>query len=182
MAAESQLTTAKEYAALPEQNALIELIGGEIVVPPPPTPEHQDILANLRDFLNEIAKVRGFGRWYFAPVGLYISGYDVFEPDLMLFAPDQRPGKRENPVEKIPLIVVEILSPGTRRYDLREKLPRYAGRGIGEYWVVDPVSRSITINLLDEQGIYRPHIIGRGPVSVGVYTGEMLPLEDIFDS
>lgn len=182
MVAEFRLMTAKEYAALPEQNALIELIGGEIVVPPPPTPEHQDISANLRDFLREVAQRRGFGRWYYAPVGLYISGYDVFEPDLMLFAPDQRPGKRENPVEKVPLIVIEILSPGTRRYDLREKLLGYAGRGIGEYWVVDPVSQSITINLLDGQGIYKPHILRHGPISVGVYAGEMLPIDDIFNS
>jgi hypothetical protein len=68
MVAESPLITASEYAALPKQNALIELIDGELVVPPPLTSEHQATLVNPRDFLNEIARVRGFGRRYFAPV------------------------------------------------------------------------------------------------------------------
>ena len=67
MIAEEQLVSAKGYPALPEQHAFVELIREEIVVQPPLTPEHQDILANLRDFLNEIARVRGFGRRYFAP-------------------------------------------------------------------------------------------------------------------
>jgi Uma2 family endonuclease len=177
--AEVKLTTAKEYAAMPEQNALIELIGGEIVAPPP-TPEHQDISANLRDFLVEVAKVRGFGRWYYAPVGLYVSAYDVFEPDLMLFAPDQRPGKHENPVQKIPLIVIEILSLSNRGNDLIKKLPRYPSRGIPEYWIVDPSTKSIRINLLDESGNYLRVPIGEGPIQVGLYKGVVLPLDDIF--
>lgn len=180
MVAEVKLTTAKEYAAMPEQNALIELIGGEIVMPPPPTPEHQDVSANLRDFLHDVAKERGLGRWYYAPVGLYVSGYDVFEPDLMLFAPDQRPGKHENPVKKIPLIVIEILSPSNRGNDLIKKLPRYASRGISEYWIVDPSTKTIWINLLDEIGNYLQIPIGDGPIQVGVYEGVVLPLNEIF--
>lgn len=180
MVAEAKLTTAKEYAAMPEQNALIELIGGEIVVPPPPTPEHQDISANLRDVLHDVAKARGFGRWYYAPVGLYVSPYDVFEPDLMLFAPDQRPGRHENPIQKIPLIVIEILSPGNRRNDLIKKLPRYASRRIPEYWIVDPSTKAIWINLLDENGNYVQIPINDGTIQVGLYEGVVLPFSEIF--
>ena len=34
--------------------------------------------------------------------------------------------------------MVEILSPGTARRDLGEKLRLYAESGVAEYWIVDP--------------------------------------------
>ncbi|CAN5514816.1 Uma2 family endonuclease [soil metagenome] len=180
MVAESQLISAREYAMWPEQRAPIELIGGEVVVSPGPTPDHEMILSDLKDVLRSVAEARQLGRWFQAPLDLFISGYDVLQPDLMLFAPDQLPGRKELPVEKIPLIVLEVLSPGTRRTDLREKLPKYASRGIGEYWVVDPTNKSVTINLLNDFGAYQPHIVGSLPINVGLYEGIRLPLADIF--
>jgi Uma2 family endonuclease len=37
---------------------------------------------------------------------------------------------------------VEILSPSTRTYDLREKANLYARYGIPEYWIADPLAPS----------------------------------------
>jgi Uma2 family endonuclease len=180
MVAEPQLVTALEFAKLPEQRAPIELIGGEITVSPSPTVEHHDIVAVLREYLGSAARARGLGLWYQAPLDLFVTAYDVFQPDLMLFALDQLPGKRELPIEKIPLIVIEVLSPGNRANDLIKKLPRYASRGISEYWVVDPVQQSIWLNLLDDDGNYRRLPVTNGPLQAGLYEGVVLPLRDIF--
>jgi Uma2 family endonuclease len=182
MVAEPQLVTAHEFAKLPEQRAPIELIGGEIVVSPSPTVEHHDIVGVLREYLGSAARARGLGSWYQAPLDLFVTAYDVFQPDLMLFSPDQLPGKRELPIEKVPLIVIEVLSPGNRANDLIKKLPRYASRGIPEYWIVDPVQRSIWINLLDSDGKYQRLPVTDGPIQAGLYEGLILPLGDIFTS
>jgi Uma2 family endonuclease len=42
-------------------------------------------------------------------------------------------------VEGAPDLIVEVLSPGTARRDLGEKLRLYGEAGVLEYWIVDPV-------------------------------------------
>ena len=44
-----------------------------------------------------------------------------------------------------PDLVVEILSPGTRRRDKSRKRAVYDREGVGEYWLVDPEARSVTV-------------------------------------
>jgi Uma2 family endonuclease len=180
MVAEQQFITAQEFAKMPKQQAFVELIGGEIVVSPSPTPRHDIVISNLKDELRVHCETLGLSRWYQAPVDLFIAGYDVLQPDLMVFRADQEPGLDELPVRRIPSIVIEVLSPGTRKKDLREKLPRYAGRGIAEFWVIDPANRSITLYLLGKDGAYQPYIVGKDPIEVGIYRGVTLPIDRIF--
>lgn len=180
MVAEIQLVSAREFARRPERQAFAELIGGEIVVSPSPTPRHDIVVSNLKDALRAGAVERGLGHWYQAPLDLFIDGYDVLQPDLMVFALGDEPDLDDLPVHNVPVLVVEVLSPGSRSRDIREKLPRYASRGIAEFWVVDPVNRTITIQILDEYGIYHPHIAGRSIIGVGVYAELSLELDQIF--
>jgi Uma2 family endonuclease len=44
-----------------------------------------------------------------------------------------------------PDLVVEILSPGTRRRDKGRKRAVYDREGVGEYWIVDPETQSVTV-------------------------------------
>lgn len=48
-------------------------------------------------------------------------------------------------VSPVPDLVVEILSPSTRKRDLTEKKDVYARNGVDEYWIIDPGARSMTI-------------------------------------
>jgi Uma2 family endonuclease len=72
---------------------------------------------------------------------LRFEGSEV-EPDLMVrpVAPgadwDRAP---------IPILIVEILSPSTRRRDRQQKRELYTDASIAEYWMVDPERRTITV-------------------------------------
>ena len=46
-----------------------------------------------------------------------------------------------------PDLVVEVLSPSNRAVDLIKKAALYLNYGVPEYWVVDPESESITVNV-----------------------------------
>ncbi len=64
--------------------------------------------------------------------------------------------------EPAPIVVVEVLSPSTKSTDLKEKRAEYIKRGIPEYWIINPISREITVLRLTT-GAY---------VEVGVFRGD----------
>ena len=44
-----------------------------------------------------------------------------------------------------PDLVVEVLSPSTRRKDMTLKLSKYAEAGVQEYWIIDPKKENIIV-------------------------------------
>jgi Uma2 family endonuclease len=144
------LLTVAEYAELGEtESGYTELLEGRLLMSPSPVPDHNvaaaELLVQLRPQLPEQLEV--------------IPDVDV---DLQLAAPDQ-PGFSRRPDLVIGsraararvrteggliragevLIVVEVVSPGSRRTDYITKRGEYADAGIPHYWIVDldkPVS------------------------------------------
>lgn len=57
------------------------------------------------------------------------------------------------------LLAVEVVSPGNEQIerDYVEKVAEYADAGITEYWIVDPISKKITVLVL-EQGSYSKNV------------------------
>ena len=49
-----------------------------------------------------------------------------------------------------PDLVVEVLSPGTAKNDKGYKKDLYEKSGVKEYWIIDPVPRSIEVYLLTD--------------------------------
>jgi Uma2 family endonuclease len=54
----------------------------------------------------------------------------------------------------VPDLIVEIISPGNSRTEMKDKFELYQEAGVLEYWVVSPVEKTIQIWTLDEQGCY----------------------------
>ena len=52
-------------------------------------------------------------------------------------------GRGKKKLTKAPELVVEVLSPSTAARDRNLKRRRYAAAGVLEYWLVDPVARTI---------------------------------------
>jgi Uma2 family endonuclease len=56
---------------------------------------------------------------------------------------------RTGPIDLVPDWVCEILSPGTRSYDLLVKRALYADVGVQHLWYVDPEARTLTVSRLE---------------------------------
>lgn len=137
--------TRADLDKLPDDGHRYELIDGTLVVTPAPSPEHQGVLFNLVLLLApgcpDDLRIR------FAPLDVAIADDTVMQPDLLI-APQAAFTARDLP--EAPLLVVEVLSPSTRRIDLMLKRSRYEAAGCRSYWVIDPQVPSITAwELLD---------------------------------
>src|SRR6478735_7044228 len=83
-------------------------------------------------------------------------------------------------VTELPRIVLEILSPASRTHDQIRKRSAYADRRIPEYWIIDPVARTLTVNIRDDRGVYIDVQMLSKMIPAGVFEGSPLDLEWIF--
>src|SRR4051812_32162264 len=137
--------TFNDYLLLPE-GAPVQLIGGELVREPSPTPLHQRVSGALFLELSKYILERGLGMVYAAPLDVYFDKFDAFQPDI-IFISSERSGIIGNKfIEGAPDLVIEILSPSSVTNDLTRKKAVYERSGVREYWIVDP--RKGTIDCL----------------------------------
>ena len=125
-----------------------EIINGELVVTPSPVPRHQIVLTNLIFRLQSHIEAEELGMLLPAPTDIRLSSGNVLIPDLSFTLKRREDIIGLKAVEGPPDLVIEILSPGTRRRDLTTKRALYVGFGVSEYWLVDPEARTVTVLVL----------------------------------
>jgi len=138
--------TYSDLVALPEDQLRHELIDGEHIVSPSPNTGHQTISLNLVRLLLPYLDQHRPGELLYAPFDVKLSPFTVLVPDLVYFTTERFARVvNEKHATAAPDLVVEILSPGTRRRDKGRKRAVYDREGVREYWIVDPEARSITV-------------------------------------
>jgi len=129
--------TYDDYLLFPDDGRRHELIDGEHYVTPAPTLRHQLISKRLFLALSDCLRERPLGQAFYAPVDVVPTDVDVVEPDL-LYVSNERAGILRDPVRGAPDLVIEIVSPSSRKTDEVIKRKLYERIGVCEYWVVDP--------------------------------------------
>lgn len=125
-----------------------EVIGGKVVLMAPATVNHNRIVKNITVLFENF--LRGRTCEYFANGnGLYLSeDEEEYIPDGMVVCdPDK---VRRTGIFGVPDLVIEVLSPGTARYDRGHKKDVYEKYGVREYWIVSPTDLSVEQYLLQD--------------------------------
>jgi Uma2 family endonuclease len=162
--------TYDDFLLFPEDGKRHELIDGVHYVTASPGLGHQELLGRLYLAIgNFLVGKRHLGRVFLSPLDVVLSYYDVVEPDLLFVAGDQQDILTEANVQGPPALVVEILSPSTRRRDEGIKRKLFEAKGIREYWIIDPKGLRVTV--------YRRDNRGRFPRLMELSRGEALLLE-----
>ncbi|MFN8559242.1 MAG: Uma2 family endonuclease [Dehalococcoidia bacterium] len=107
---------------------------------------------------------------------------DVFVIPAAAFAPFLGDEARlEAYTEPMPL-VVEVLSPSTRRYNQRAKLAAYQQRGDREIWLIDPRAghRRLTAWRRQPDGAYAETVYERGEVRPVALPGVVIDFDALF--
>ena len=131
--------TYDDFLLFPDDGRRHELIDGEHYVTPSPNTRHQRLVLRLSVALAAYVERRpASGEVFTAPFDVVFSHFDIVEPDVLFITADQQEIVTEKHVRGAPALVVEVLSPGTRRVDEKIKYRLFERAGVREYWLVDP--------------------------------------------
>lgn len=135
-----------------------EIIDGELYLMSSPSVIHQmlvgEIYFQIRSYLQgKKCKV------FVSPLDVRFSKekdfkkiWDVVEPDIMVVCDQDKID--EKGIAGAPDVLIEVLSPSTRRRDKLQKFNLYQQKGVKEYWWVDPEEMVVYPYVLNKEGIY----------------------------
>ncbi len=154
--------TRERVLALPDDGNRYELFDGELLVTPAPAGLHQFAVVLLQRLIDPYVLSQQLGWTFTCAADLRLGGEQLSQPDL--FVVPEIPADRSWAHFPNPILVVEILSPGSARFDRLVKRRRFQRAGIPEYWIVDLDARTIERwrpgdergEVLDEHLTWRP--------------------------
>ena len=138
----------------------VELLKGKILEMSAPSPIHQEISGNLQGALFVFLK-NSKCKLYTAPFDVRFSQkgesqvYTVVQPDLCVVCDFEKIDSKG--CVGAPDLVVEILSPGNSKKEMKSKFALYQEEGVREYWVVDP-ERELVFVYVAENKKFKPTI------------------------
>ena len=145
--------TYEDYLTFPDDGRRHELIDGEHYVIPAPVRRHQQLSMRLIFALGSHLLEQPRGEVYAAPLDVILSDFDVVQPDV-LFVSNERQEVLGEWIHGAPDIVIELLSPETRRRDEITKRRLYERVGVREYWIVDGEIEVVKIYRRQEDGSF----------------------------
>jgi len=149
--------TYDDFVRFPDDGLRHELIDGVHYVTPSPVTRHQQLSGRLYLAIGNYLEAHPeTGHLFHAPFDVIFSRWDVVEPDLLFIAADQLEILTTANVQGAPALVIEILSPGTRKRDLGIKRELFERGGVREYWVVDPKLADVAVYCRNLDGLLAP--------------------------
>ena len=168
----------------------VELIRGHITPMAAPSRKHQGISWRLTVSVDALFKHQKC-KAYAAPfdVRLLDKGkskkanknvYSVVQPDICIICDEKK--LDDKGCIGAPDLVIEILSPGNSKKEMRTKKQLYEENGIREYWIIDPERETVHQFVLGDNSLYNPPLIyvSEEIVYCAIFEALQVPLDDLF--
>lgn len=178
--------TYKEYLDFDKEESRYEFIDGYIYLQSSPRYIHQLLLQRLIVQMSSQLKKTNC-QPLFAPfdVTLYRNNDknkepSVVQPDLLVIC-DKENINSKGEYKGLPTLIIEILSPTNRSYDMIKKLDLYKSAGVSEYWIVDPSQSNIFIYNFKSNDIDSISCFHKGDLIVSKTFNELgICVDDLF--
>ena len=168
--AHANIYTEEDYYNLPE-NVRAELIDGQIYYMSAPSRIHQEILMFLsKTIANYIDSKKGPCKVYPAPFAVKLFSEDdknVVEPDISVICDPNKLTDRG--CTGAPDWITEIVSSGNSSHDYVRKLNLYMDAGVREYWIVDPIKKTVFVYHLEETKFEAAAYTFQDKIKVNIY-------------
>ena len=143
--------TYQEYEKL-EDEKRYEIIKGELLMVPSPSWEHQEISGELGFIIQQYVKEKKLGKVFYAPLDVALDTENLVQPDIGFISNKNQSIIKKKGIFGTPDLLIEILSPSSIYRDRYEKKDLYERFKVKEYWLVDPINKTIEVFALEEKG------------------------------
>ena len=154
--------TVQEYLRTPETVLPPELIYGAMRVAEAPLPRHQRAVGQLFRVLDQHVASHGLGEVWLSPIDVILDEerHLVLQPDL-LFISNERDFILMDRIRGAPDLTIEVLSPHPRIGDLNERLGWFAKYGVRECWVVELLSKQLSVHAFENGRTTRREVFAK---------------------
>jgi excisionase family DNA binding protein len=137
--------TYEDYVRIPDEPGYrYEVLEGFLVRDPSPGFTHQRVVrelgCQLMAYFNEVDPE---GEFIFAPLDVTLTDRNVVQPDLVFVSSDRLDIICEERIDGPCYLVVEVMSPASRRRDRLQKMEIYRKAGIPHYWLADTEEKTL---------------------------------------
>jgi len=172
--------TAEELERVNLPGKRTELVRGKLLVREPASWVHGDVVVNLTLAIGGHVKANKLGKVLGAETGftLFRNPDTVRAPDVAFVRRERVPDPPPQGFAAItPDLAVEVLSPGDRPGEVRDKVVDWLRAGCSLVWIVDPIKRVAHVYRANETNTF----IDKDGVLDGenVLPGFTLPLKDV---
>lgn len=136
--------TADRVRAIPEDGNRYEVVWGELLVSPAPSPAHQRVVLRLATALGAYCERIGDLEAMISPADISWSDDTLVQPDVFVVPRAEAMRSAWSAVKTLHL-VIEVLSPATARHDRFTKRRLYQERGIPTIWLVDLETTTVEV-------------------------------------
>lgn len=168
------------YATMTEQEK-VEFINGEIVRQSPVKIEHEFASGSLYMLLRAYVTYHNLGYVGHEKMLVSLTRND-YEPDVCYWS--QEKSSRFTPKQMhfpAPDFVAEVLSPSTAAIDCETKFNDYAAHGVSEYWIIDPIGKTVEQYVLRDSAYELVKKTDSGQIRSTVVEGFAVTVEALFD-
>src|SRR5579864_4506137 len=181
MGTTTRTVTYEEWLNMPVvENAIEEVVNGEVRTMPPNKWKHALIVENLSEALKaklDRKTVRVGGTVF----GLIIRKKPLTSrvPHLAVFL-KQNIVEADGYIHSAPELVVEVLSPANVRRDMDDKVRDYEGIGVPELWIVCPDAQTIEVLLLEKDKLATQAVLTQGQLSLQRFPGVTVEVSSVW--
>ncbi len=175
---QERIYTIEDIYALPESQRA-ELIDGQMYMMAPPKTIHQRISGAMHAAIYQYLKSRkGSCEVFAAPFAVFLSadGKNYVEPDISVICDKNK--LNEYGCNGAPDWIIEIVSPSDSHRDYGIKLFKYRTAGVREYWIVNPITQTVTVYDFEDESRTNQYTFD-DEIPVCIYRDLILQISDL---
>jgi Uma2 family endonuclease len=138
--------TEEMFDELVDEDTKAELIDGVMIVHSAASMEHDNIGGFTRGLMSFYSDAKELGVVLGPDSLIHLAPGRKCAPDVFFIRQERVPMPLPKEFEGVPELVVEVLSPSNRRYDLRDKRLIYHEAGVEEVWFIDAEQHRIIMD------------------------------------